>query len=52
MLFIAVIDIHIKLVTFFLKLKCEQSKQVKNFLRINESPQTSMVLSLWFCLFL
>lgn len=29
MLFIAVIDIHITLVTFFLKLKSEQSKQVK-----------------------
>lgn len=33
MLFIAVIDIHITLVTFFLKLKSEQSKQVKKLLQ-------------------
>lgn len=52
MLSTAVTDIHITLVTFFLKIKCEQSKQVKGFFRINESPQTPMIFSVvlsFFC---
>lgn len=30
---IAIIDVHITLVTFFFKLKCEQSKQMKKILQ-------------------
>lgn len=29
----AIIDVHITLVTFFLKLKCEKSKQMKKILQ-------------------